>query len=196
LTECDQGNLEPVPLQEIDVALARRDTPDCENVIHFNNARLLIASAASSGRLHRPPPAGIPRRRIRSSRTGKLRARKNLRHRRVHSSGRAGIAGDQLSFRELAALMTELTRERYRIFRPRGLGLLHTKITITKSLSPKVPSRSRRATHQQAGWASAAKALFDAGSPPACGRRSEPPGRPPEKRPRPVRRSAPAAAAT
>lgn len=46
------------------------------------------------------------------------------------------IAGDQLSARDLAALMTELSGERFKVFRPGGLGLFDLVIGITKLVAP------------------------------------------------------------
>ncbi|HEU4886049.1 MAG TPA: NmrA family NAD(P)-binding protein [Longimicrobium sp.] len=46
------------------------------------------------------------------------------------------IAGDQGSARELAALMSDLTGERYRLLRPGGLGLLGVLIRIARKVAP------------------------------------------------------------
>lgn len=46
------------------------------------------------------------------------------------------IAGDQLSARSLATLMTELTGERHRIFRPGNPGLLRFLIGVTRFFAP------------------------------------------------------------
>jgi uncharacterized protein YbjT (DUF2867 family) len=47
------------------------------------------------------------------------------------------IAGDQLSANDLAALMTDLTGEQYRILRPGGLWLLGIMIKLARTFSPK-----------------------------------------------------------
>jgi nucleoside-diphosphate-sugar epimerase len=46
------------------------------------------------------------------------------------------IAGDQVSARELAALMSDITGERYRLLHPGGLGLLGVLIRIARKLAP------------------------------------------------------------
>lgn len=46
------------------------------------------------------------------------------------------IAGDQLSARSLADMMSELTGEKCRIFRPGGPGLLRAMIKMTKAFTP------------------------------------------------------------
>ena len=46
------------------------------------------------------------------------------------------IAGDQLSAREIAVLMSELSGKKYRLFRPGGLGMLRMLIKIAHTVSP------------------------------------------------------------
>jgi hypothetical protein len=46
------------------------------------------------------------------------------------------IAGDQLSARELTAVASEVTGERFRLFRAGGLGTLGTLIRVTRTLAP------------------------------------------------------------
>ncbi|MBB4639233.1 hypothetical protein FHS01_005300 [Longimicrobium terrae] len=46
------------------------------------------------------------------------------------------IAGDQVSARELAALMTDITGERFRLFRAGGLGLLGVLIKVARTVAP------------------------------------------------------------
>ena len=46
------------------------------------------------------------------------------------------IAGDQLSARELAAVVSEVTGEEFRLFRAGGLGMLGTLIKVARALSP------------------------------------------------------------
>ncbi len=46
------------------------------------------------------------------------------------------IAGDQISARDLAATMTELTGKKHGIFRPGGPGLLGVLVTLTKTFTP------------------------------------------------------------
>jgi len=46
------------------------------------------------------------------------------------------IAGDQLSAREIAVLMSELSGKKYRLFRPGGLGMLGMLIKIARTVSP------------------------------------------------------------
>ena len=46
------------------------------------------------------------------------------------------IAGDQISSRELAALMTELTGTPFKVFRPAGLGVLRLMIKLTRAMMP------------------------------------------------------------
>lgn len=46
------------------------------------------------------------------------------------------VAGDQLSARELAALISELTGTRYRLFRAGGLGLLGGIIAVARIVAP------------------------------------------------------------
>ena len=46
------------------------------------------------------------------------------------------IAGDQLSAREIAVLMSELSGKKYRLFRPGGLGMLRMLIKIARTVSP------------------------------------------------------------
>jgi nucleoside-diphosphate-sugar epimerase len=46
------------------------------------------------------------------------------------------IAGDQLSARELAAVASEVTGEKFRPFRPGGLGLLGVIIRIARTIAP------------------------------------------------------------
>jgi len=46
------------------------------------------------------------------------------------------IAGDQISARDLAATMTELTGKKHGIFRPGGPGLLGVLVALTKTFTP------------------------------------------------------------
>jgi len=46
------------------------------------------------------------------------------------------IAGDQVSARELAALMTDITGERFRLFRAGGLGMLGGLIKVARVVAP------------------------------------------------------------
>jgi len=46
------------------------------------------------------------------------------------------IAGDQISAREIKDIQTELTKEKFRLIRAGGLGLLNTFIKIGRTLSP------------------------------------------------------------
>jgi uncharacterized protein YbjT (DUF2867 family) len=46
------------------------------------------------------------------------------------------IAGDQVSARELAALMTDITGERFRLLRAGGLGLLGVLIKVARTVAP------------------------------------------------------------
>ncbi len=46
------------------------------------------------------------------------------------------IAGDQISARELAVLMSELAGENFRLFRAGGLGVLETMIKVAKAIRP------------------------------------------------------------
>ncbi len=46
------------------------------------------------------------------------------------------IAGDQLSARELSAVVSEVTGQRFRLFRAGGLGMLGTLITIARTIAP------------------------------------------------------------
>lgn len=46
------------------------------------------------------------------------------------------IAGDTLSCSDLVKLMTEITTEKYKIFRPGGIGLLNFIIKLTRFFSP------------------------------------------------------------
>jgi nucleoside-diphosphate-sugar epimerase len=46
------------------------------------------------------------------------------------------IAGDQASARDLAAIMTEITGERYKLLRPGGLGTLRLLIRLAKLTNP------------------------------------------------------------
>jgi len=46
------------------------------------------------------------------------------------------IAGDQLSARELAAVVSEVTGERFRLFRAGGLGMLGALIKVARTLTP------------------------------------------------------------
>jgi nucleoside-diphosphate-sugar epimerase len=46
------------------------------------------------------------------------------------------IAGDQISPREVHAMMSELTGQKFRLFRPGGKGLLGAIIRITRKLAP------------------------------------------------------------
>lgn len=45
------------------------------------------------------------------------------------------IAGDQLSAQTMCSMMSEITGERYRIFRPGGLGMLNFMIRMTRSFT-------------------------------------------------------------
>jgi len=46
------------------------------------------------------------------------------------------IAGDRLSCNDFVKLLTELTNEKYKLFRPGGIRLLNAVITLTRFLSP------------------------------------------------------------
>ena len=46
------------------------------------------------------------------------------------------IAGDQLSARELAAVVSEVTGEKYRLLHPGGLGMLGMLIKVARLISP------------------------------------------------------------
>ena len=46
------------------------------------------------------------------------------------------IAGDQLSARELTAVASEVTGEKFRLFRAGGLGMLVTLIKVARTLAP------------------------------------------------------------
>ncbi len=46
------------------------------------------------------------------------------------------VAGDQISARELAAVMSELTGENFRLFRPGGLRMLETLIKVARAIRP------------------------------------------------------------
>ncbi len=46
------------------------------------------------------------------------------------------IAGDQLSARELAALVSELTGERFRLLRAGGIGMLGIMIKVARTIAP------------------------------------------------------------
>jgi nucleoside-diphosphate-sugar epimerase len=46
------------------------------------------------------------------------------------------IAGDQLSARELAAVVTEVTGKKFRLLRPGGLGMLGTLIKVARTVAP------------------------------------------------------------
>lgn len=46
------------------------------------------------------------------------------------------VAGDQLSARELAAVATEVTGERFRLLRPGGLGMLAVMIKVARAIAP------------------------------------------------------------
>jgi hypothetical protein len=46
------------------------------------------------------------------------------------------IAGDQISPREVHAMMSELTGQKFRLFRPGGQGFLGAIIRITRKLAP------------------------------------------------------------
>ncbi len=50
------------------------------------------------------------------------------------------IAGDQISARSLAAIMTEITGEQYKLLRPGGLGTLQFLIGLTRLITPKSDS--------------------------------------------------------
>ena len=47
------------------------------------------------------------------------------------------IAGDQVSARELTALVSEVTGKKFRLFRAGGLGMLGTVIKITRTVAPR-----------------------------------------------------------
>lgn len=46
------------------------------------------------------------------------------------------ITGDRLSCNDFVKLLTELTNEKYKLFRPGGIGLLNVVIALTKLFSP------------------------------------------------------------
>lgn len=46
------------------------------------------------------------------------------------------VAGDKLSCNDFVKLLTELTAEKYKIFRPGGIGRLNFLIRVTKFFSP------------------------------------------------------------
>jgi hypothetical protein len=46
------------------------------------------------------------------------------------------VAGDQLSARELTAIVSEVTRERFRLFRAGGLGMLGALIKAARVVAP------------------------------------------------------------
>ena len=46
------------------------------------------------------------------------------------------IAGDQLSARELAAVVSEVTGKEFRLFRAGGLGMLGTLIKVARAVAP------------------------------------------------------------
>ena len=46
------------------------------------------------------------------------------------------IAGDQLSARELTEVVSEVTGEKFRLFRAGGLGALNALIKVTRALAP------------------------------------------------------------
>ncbi|MBW1997651.1 MAG: NmrA family NAD(P)-binding protein [Deltaproteobacteria bacterium] len=46
------------------------------------------------------------------------------------------IAGDQLSARELAAVVSDVTAKKFRLFRPGGLGMLGMLIKVVRTLAP------------------------------------------------------------
>ena len=46
------------------------------------------------------------------------------------------IAGDRLSCNDFVKLLTEITNEKYKLFRPGGIGLLNTVIALTRFFSP------------------------------------------------------------
>ena len=46
------------------------------------------------------------------------------------------IAGDQVSARELTALVSEVTRKKFRLFRAGGLGMLGTVIKVARTVAP------------------------------------------------------------
>ena len=47
------------------------------------------------------------------------------------------IAGDQLSARELMALVSEVTGKKFRLFRAGGLGMLDTPIKVVRTVAPR-----------------------------------------------------------
>jgi len=47
------------------------------------------------------------------------------------------IAGDQLSARELMALVSEVTGKKFRLFRAGGLGMLGTLIKVVRTVAPR-----------------------------------------------------------
>jgi hypothetical protein len=46
------------------------------------------------------------------------------------------IAGDQVSARELTAVVSEVTGEKFRLFRAGGLGMLRTLIKVARTVAP------------------------------------------------------------
>jgi hypothetical protein len=46
------------------------------------------------------------------------------------------IAGDQVSARELTAIVSEVTGKKFRLFRAGGLGVLGTLIKVVRTVSP------------------------------------------------------------
>jgi nucleoside-diphosphate-sugar epimerase len=46
------------------------------------------------------------------------------------------IAGDRLSCNDFVKLLTEITNEKYKLFRPGGIGFLNTVIALTRFFSP------------------------------------------------------------
>jgi hypothetical protein len=46
------------------------------------------------------------------------------------------IAGDRLSCNDFVKLLSELTGQQYKLFRPGGIGLLNTVISLTRFFSP------------------------------------------------------------
>jgi len=46
------------------------------------------------------------------------------------------IAGDRLSCNDFVKLLTEITNEKYKLFRPGGIGFLYTVIALTRFFSP------------------------------------------------------------
>ena len=46
------------------------------------------------------------------------------------------IAGDRLSCNDFVKLLSEITNEKYKLFRPGGIGLLNTVIALTRFFSP------------------------------------------------------------